>query len=188
MAALSSPALWIEFQRGAHKAHSVVLTCQLNLSRRPSLFRLSGSNISDTCRLHKHLKESRYDQRLEQQTQNARPVVHPSGFSFLVRPITSGCYQLKMGCTLKFHTDLISKVSLTLLSWYEFLVTMKRGHQLLKCQVDKQAEPMFPSQKVYTHTRMEQHKMFKYKSKVWLIWLNLYPLLIILCWSPNVEL
>lgn len=48
--------------------------------------------------------------------------------------------------TLKFHTDLISKVSLTLLSWYEFLVTMKRRHQLLRRYEEKQAGHLRPTQ------------------------------------------
>lgn len=75
----------------------------------------------------------------------------PNGWAShsLVYPSTSAFNRLKMGRTLKFHTDLISKVSLTLLSWYEFLVTMKRGHQLLKCQADKQARSMCSSQRAY---------------------------------------
>lgn len=41
---LSAPALWMEFLRGAQQVHSVILTHQLNLLRRSSLFRLSGDS------------------------------------------------------------------------------------------------------------------------------------------------
>lgn len=50
VAVLSSPALWIEFLRRAHKAHSVILTRQLNLLRRSSRFGLSGGSGSGTFR------------------------------------------------------------------------------------------------------------------------------------------
>lgn len=139
---LSSPALWIEFLRRAHKAHSVIPTRQLNLSRRSSLFRLSGSNIPVTSRLQKA-------PGMRQIMVGVGPGMHLGArrrsrwFSFPLPSFAWAlrvCYQLKMGCTLKFHTDLISKVSRTLLSWYEFLVTMKREHQLLKRQADKQAK------------------------------------------------
>lgn len=61
VAVLSTPALWIVFLHRVHKAHSVILTRQLNLSRRFFPFRLSGSNLSDASRLQNTGEESYYD-------------------------------------------------------------------------------------------------------------------------------